>query len=213
MALTLKSVIALPVEGIARIFLVSKPTMAQRLVRAKRKLREADVQFHVPPADELPERVRAVQNVIYAIFTECYSPSKNSPANRDELCHEGIRLGRLLVLMEQEGIDTELPESLGLLAMMLLHESRRKARLGAEGELVLLEDQDRSQWDMLMIDEGQVCLERGLRMNAPGQFLIQAAIIAVHTDAPDYERHRLGTDCGSVLRTLSELHAHTLWLS
>jgi RNA polymerase sigma-70 factor (ECF subfamily) len=169
-ALTLRLLGGLTTDEIAHAFLTSEQTMAQRLVRAKRKVREAAIPFRVPPDHLLPERLAAVLAVVYLVFNEGYSRL------RADLCHEAIRLGRMLTsLMPDE------PEALGIVALMLLHDSRRAARIDADGEIVVLEDQDRSLWDEAAIDEGRVLVDRALRMRRPGPYQLQAAIAALHT--------------------------------
>jgi RNA polymerase sigma-70 factor (ECF subfamily) len=171
-ALTLRTLGGLTTEEIARAFLVPEPTMAQRLVRAKKKIRAAGIPLRVPPDHLLPERLRSALAVVYLIFNEGYGPPP-----RDELCEEAIRLGKVLaVLMPDE------PEALGLLALMLLHDARRPARLDAAGELVLLDDQDRSLWDRGRIEEGRGVLERALPMRQPGPYQLQAAIASLHLE-------------------------------
>jgi RNA polymerase sigma-70 factor, ECF subfamily len=169
-ALTLRALGGLTTEEIARAFLVPEPTMAQRLVRAKRKIRDAGIPLREPPEHLLPERLRSVLAVVYLIFNEGYGPPP-----RAELCEEAIRLGKVLaVLMPDEA------EVLGLLALMLLHDARREARLDEAGELVLLEDQDRARWDAARIAEGRGVLERALPLRRPGPYQLQAAIASLH---------------------------------
>jgi RNA polymerase sigma-70 factor, ECF subfamily len=177
-ALTLREVCGLTTEEIARAFLSSAPTLAQRIVRAKSKIRDAKIPYEVPGKAELPERLDAVLRVIYLVFNEGYSASSGASVTRGDLSQEAIRVGRLLVELLPE------PEAMGLLALMLIQESRRSARSTPEGELVLLEDQDRSLWDRALIAEGVELTTRALKTRMFGPYCLQAAIAAVHAEAP-----------------------------
>jgi RNA polymerase sigma-70 factor (ECF subfamily) len=183
-ALTLHTLGGLSTAEIASAFLVPLPTMAQRLVRAKRKIRDAGIPYRVPEARVLGERVDAVLCVLYLIFNEGYMAMSGNELIRRDLCDESIRLARLLTaLLNQESLYQQVPEALGLLALVLLHDSRREARVGPGGELVLLEDQDRSHWDRDKISEGLNILDRALQMRQPGPYQVQAAISALHAQA------------------------------
>ena len=176
-ALTLREVCGLTTEEIARAFLTAPPTLAQRIVRAKAKIRDARIPYEVPALPELPDRLDTVLHVTYLVFNEGYSASSGGSLTRADLSGEAIRLGRLLVELLPE------PEALGLLALMLLHESRRSARTSSSGELILLTDQDRSLWDRALIAEGEALVERALASRRIGPYTLQAAIAAVHAEA------------------------------
>lgn len=178
-ALTLREVCGLTTEEVARAFLTSPPTVAQRIVRAKAKIRDARIPYEVPPPSELPDRLDTVLHVIYLVFNEGYSTSSGTALTRADLSSEAIRLGRLLADMLPD------PEVRGLLALMLLHESRRPARTSATGELVLLEQQDRSRWNRQYIAEGVALVEQALSSRRFGPYTLQAAIVAVHAEASD----------------------------
>jgi len=176
--LTLREVCGLTTEEIARAFLTAAPTLAQRIVRAKNKIRDAKIPYQVPAPEELPQRLDSVLRVIYLVFNEGYAASSGASLTRHDLSGEAIRLARLLVELLPE------PEAMGLLALMLLHESRRAARTTADGDLILLEDQDRKQWNRALIDEGIALTERVLKTRHVGPYALQAAISAVHAEAP-----------------------------
>ncbi|MGW2237915.1 RNA polymerase sigma factor [Streptomyces sp. NPDC001759] len=177
-ALTLRTLAGLTTPEIARAFLVPEATMAQRLVRAKRKIRNAGIPYRVPPAHLLPERTTGVLGVVYLLFNEGYAATSGTELVRTDLCAEAVRLARLLArLMPDE------PETLGLLALLLLHDARRHTRVDAAGDLVTLEDQDRTAWDRAEIDEGTALVETALRRGRPGPYQIQAAIAACHAGA------------------------------
>jgi RNA polymerase sigma-70 factor (ECF subfamily) len=177
-ALTLREVCGLTTEEIARAFITPAPTLAQRIVRAKGKIRDAKIPYEVPGPKELPERLDAVLRVVYLVFNEGYSASSGAALTRSDVSAEAIRLGRLLVELLPE------PEAMGVLALMLLQESRRASRATAAGDLILLEDQDRSLWDRGLITEGVGLVERALATRRFGPYTIQAAIAAVHAEAP-----------------------------
>lgn len=181
-ALTLHTLGGLTTQEVARAFLVPVPTMAQRLARARNKIRNAGIPYRVPPAELLPERLDALLAVIYLIFNEGYVATTGDTLTRRELCGEAIRLCRVLVALMPESA-----EARGLLALMLLHDSRRETRLDAAGELVLLEEQDRTRWDRAKIEDGIAVLDEALAMNLRGPYQVQAAISALHGQAPTAE--------------------------
>ncbi len=178
MALTLRTLCGLSTEEIARAFLVPVPTMAQRLVRAKQKIALAGIPYRVPPAEELAERLSAVMAVVYLVFTEGYAATAGDALLRRELSGEAIRIARLL-----ESLLSGRPEPVSLLALLLLHDARREARTDAGGDLVVLDEQDRTRWDRAQITEGIALLEAALHMGATGPYAIQAAIAALHARA------------------------------
>ena len=189
-ALTLREVCGLTTEEIARAFLTPTPTVAQRIVRAKAKIRDARIPYQVPALPDLPERLESVLRVIYLVFNEGYSASAGTEVTRYDLAAEAIRLARLLIELLPEA------EAIGLLGLMLLHESRRAARTTPEGDLVLLEDQDRSLWNRGQIAEGLELVRRALASRVVGPYTLQAAIVAVHAEAPSASE----TDWGRIVR-------------
>jgi RNA polymerase sigma-70 factor (ECF subfamily) len=194
-ALTLREVCGLTTEEIARAFLVAAPTIAQRIVRAKAKIRDAQIPYQVPEPPELPDRLESVLHVIYLVFNEGYYASSGASLTRPDVSGEAIRLGRLLVELLPE------PEAVGLLALMLLHESRRAARTSPAGELVLLDEQDRTLWDREQIVEGVALAGRALSSRRFGPYTLQAAIAAVHAEAPRAEV----TDWAEIVRLYDAL--------
>ena len=177
-ALTLREVCGLTTEAIAHAFLASPPAVAQRIVRAKAKIRDARIPYQVPEKQDLPARLDSVLQVVYLVFNEGYFASSGDSVLRQELSAEAIRLGRILVALLPE------PDAIGLLALMLLHESRREARVSGDGELILLDEQDRARWNHEMIREGLALTRRALSAQVVGVFTVQAAIAAVHAEAP-----------------------------
>jgi RNA polymerase sigma-70 factor (ECF subfamily) len=195
-ALTLRLLGGLTTPEIARAFLVPEATMAQRIVRAKGKIRDAGIPYRIPAEEDLPARVRTVLAVIYLVFNEGYTASSGESLVREDLDREAIRLGRLVGdLMPNE------PEATGLLALMLLVHARRQARVGSDGDLVLLADQDRSLWDRALVTEGQELVRRCLAINQPGPYQLQAAIQAVHSDAASAQE----TDWWEILQLYNQL--------
>ena len=196
-ALTLRTLCGLTTEEIARAFLVPVATMAQRLVRAKSKIRGAAIPYRVPPASELRERLSAVMAVVYLVFNEGYAAASGAALVRHDLCAEAIRLARMLRMLMPN------PELEALLALMLLHDARRNARVDDAGEIVLLADQDRSRWDQEEIDEGRSILQTSMRQWRPGTYALEAAIAAIHADAPSAE----ATDWRQIVAIYERLYA------
>ncbi len=209
-ALTLREVCGLTTEEIARAFLVSPATLAQRIVRAKAKIRETPIPYEVPTPQELPERLGAVLQVIYLVFNEGYSAAAGAAVTRAELTGEAIRLGRLLTELQPEpeviGPENMGPEVMGLLSLMLLQESRHAARTSPTGELILLENQDRSLWNRKQIGEGVALLEKALKSGRVGSYTLQAAIAAVHAEAESVAR----TDWRQIVALSTSCYEFTL---
>jgi RNA polymerase sigma-70 factor (ECF subfamily) len=195
-ALTLREVGGLTTEEIARAFLTRAPTIAQRIVRAKARIRDENIPYEVPARSELPARIESVLRVIYLIFNEGYAATDGPSLTRADLSSEAIRLGRLVLDLLEE------PDVLGLLALMLLHESRRRARVDAQGDLILLEDQDRSLWDRTLIAEAENLIQRAMRLRRVGPYLLQAAIAAVHASAETLD----ATDWNEIVVIYTTLH-------
>jgi RNA polymerase sigma-70 factor, ECF subfamily len=198
-ALTLRTLGGLSTPEIARAFLVPEATMAQRLVRAKRKIAAAHIPYRVPTDDVLPDRLAGVLAVVYLVFNEGYAARDGARLVRADLCDEAIRLGRLLARLMPDDAETA-----GLLALMLLHDSRRAARVDADGRYVALPDQDRSRWDAMRVEEGTRTLDRALRLRRPGPYQLQAAIAALHATAPSGDE----TDWAQIARLYGELARH-----
>jgi len=196
-ALTLRTLCGLTTEEIARAFLVPVATMAQRLVRAKSKIRGAAIPYRVPPAAELRERLSSVMSVVYLVFNEGYAAASGATLVRHDLCAEAIRLARMLRMLMPD------PELDALLALMLLHDSRRNARVDDAGEVVLLADQDRARWDRAEIEEGRALLQSSMRRSRPGTYALEAAIAAVHADASSAEE----TDWRQIVAIYERLYA------
>lgn len=190
MALTLREICGLTTEAIARAFLTSPSTLAQRIVRAKNKIRDAKIPYEIPARSELPERLDAVLHVIYLVFNEGYSASSGTELIRQELAQEAIRLGRLLANLLPD------PEVLGLLALMLIQDSRRNARIDSKGDLIRLEDQDRNLWDRDQIAEGSTLIQRALSGGSANIYCLQAAIAALHAEAPSFAQTDWQEICG-----------------